>query len=72
MANIAKRANGTYRVKGCQNGSPTHTATFHTLTDAKQWSQVIEAAILEGRHFPLSKATRQTRADVIDRYVDTV
>jgi hypothetical protein len=72
MANIEKRANGTYRVKVCRNGSPTQTATFHTRTDAKKWSQVIEAAILEGRHFPLSKAKRHTLAVVLDRYVDTV
>jgi integrase len=72
MANIEKRANGTYRVKIRRNGYPTQTATFHTLTDAKKWSQVIEAAILEGRHFPMSEAKRHTLADVIDRYVDTV
>ena len=41
-----------YRVRVRRKGTPTQTATFTKLADAKQWAQMIEGRVLEGRHFP--------------------
>ena len=68
MANIEKR-NGTYRVKVRRKGYPAQTATFPTLTAAKKWIQLTEAAILEGRYFPSTEAKRHTLADLVERYL---
>ena len=61
-----------YRVKVRRKGSPTQTATFTRLTDARKWAQVTEAAVLEGRHFKITEAKRHTLAEMIDRYVREV
>jgi hypothetical protein len=49
-----------YRVRVRRKGTPTQTATFTKLADAKQWAQMIEGRVLEGRHFPNTKPTRHT------------
>ena len=54
MATIVKRPgkNGqqVYRAQVRRKGTPSLSATFTKLSDAKKWVQTIEAAILEGRH----------------------
>jgi integrase len=67
MATIEKRA-GMYRVKIRIKGHPSQTATFHTISDAKKWAQITEAAIHERRYFPTAEAKRHTLSDLIDRY----
>jgi hypothetical protein len=72
MATIVRRPgkNGqtSYRVQVRRKGSPTLSATFTKLSDARKWVQVTEAAIVEGRHFQTAEAKRHTLADLIDRY----
>ena len=62
----------SYIVRIRRKGYPSHTATFHSRTDAKKWAQVTEGAVLEGRHFPTAEAKRHTLADLIDRYIQDV
>ncbi len=73
MATIEKRVGEAgavaYRAKIRIKGSPSETATFTRLTDAKRWVQQTEAAIREGRHFKTSESKRRTLAELIDRYV---
>jgi hypothetical protein len=61
-----------YRVKVRRKGLPEQTATFHRLTDARNWAQITEAAILEGRYFKTSASKRHTLADMVDRYLREV
>ena len=72
MAAIEKRttSDGTtsYRVKVRLRGHPVESATFASLTKAKQWATQTEAAIREGRHFKTSEAKRHTLAEAIERY----
>jgi integrase len=76
MATIIRRPgkNGqtSYRAQVRRKGSPTLSATFAKLSDARKWVQVTEATILEGRHLPTAEAKRHTLADVIDRYLADV
>ncbi|PKY10979.1 integrase [Acidithiobacillus marinus] len=72
MAAIEKRtaSDGTtsYRVKVRLRGQPVQSATFASLTKAKQWATQTEAAIREGRHFKTSEAKRHTLVEAIERY----
>ena len=61
-----------YRVKIRLKGTPTVSATFSRLTDAKRWAQSTEAAIREGRHFKNAAATKHTVGDLIDKYIAEV
>ncbi len=76
MANIEKRTSKdnkiSYRVKIRLKGSPTQTATFGRLTDARNWVQQTEVAIREGRYFKTVEAKRHVLADAIDRYLKHV
>ncbi len=76
MANIEKRVSKdgktSYRVKIRLKGSPSQSATFERLTDAKKWTQQTESAIREGRHFKTTEAKRHTLTDLIDRYIQDV
>ena len=76
MASIEKRTsadgNTTYRVKIRLKGYPTQTATFDRLTDARKWSQSVESAIREGRHFKTIEAKRRTANEMIARYIKDV
>jgi hypothetical protein len=76
MATIIRRSskNGqtSYRAQVRRKGSPTLSATFNKLFDARKWVQVTEAAILEGGHLPTTEAKRHTLADLIDRYLTDV
>ena len=51
-------------------GTPTQTATFTRLTDAKKWIQRTEAAIREGRHFKIAEAKKHTLGEMLDRYIE--
>jgi len=57
-----------YRVRVRRKGYATQTGTFSKLSEAKQWAQITEGAVLEGRHFPTPEAKRHTITDLIDRY----
>jgi integrase len=73
MATIIRRPSKndqtSYRAQVRRKGSPTLSATFTKLSDARKWVQVTEAAILEGRHLPTAEAKRHTLAEAIDRYL---
>jgi len=61
-----------YRVRVRRKGTPTQTATFPKLADAKRWAQMTEGRVLEGRHFPSTKPTRHTLTEALDRYTREV
>ncbi|MBU2760585.1 tyrosine-type recombinase/integrase [Acidithiobacillus sulfurivorans] len=72
MAAIEKRTTSdgstSYRVKIRLRGQPVQSATFASLTKAKQWAVNTEAAIREGRYFQTAEAKRHTLAEAIERY----
>ncbi|MGC9216481.1 hypothetical protein, partial [Acidithiobacillus sp.] len=72
MAAIEKRTasdgSTSYRVKIRLRGHPVESATFDSLSKAKQWGQATESAIREGRYFQTAKARRHTLAEAIERY----
>lgn len=76
MANIEKRVGKdgevSYRVKIRLKGSPTQTATFDRLTDARKWVQQTESAIREGRYFKSIEAKKHTLKEAIDRYIHII
>ena len=76
MATIVRRTskNGqlSYRAQVRRKGAPPLSATFTKLSDARKWGQVMEAAIIEGRHFKTVEAKRRTLADMLDRYTQDV
>ncbi len=72
MATIQARQTNSgerhYRVLVRLKGHPTQTATFARKTDAKQWGQLTEAAIREGRYSKTRHESHRTLNDLIDRY----
>jgi len=72
MAAIEKRTasdgSTSYRVKIRLRGHPVQSATFPSLSKAKQWAASTEAAIREGRYFQTAEAKRHTLAEAIARY----
>jgi hypothetical protein len=64
MATIVRRPgkNGqtSYRAQVRRKGAAPLSATFTTLSDARKWVQVTEAAIIEGRHFKTAETKRHT------------
>ena len=72
MATIKERTieNGEKRfdVRIRMKGYPTQTATFKRKSDAQNWINVTEAAMLEGRHFKTSEAKRRLFSELADRY----
>ncbi|MGD9637942.1 MAG: tyrosine-type recombinase/integrase [Alphaproteobacteria bacterium] len=75
MANIEKRQTNKgiqYRVKVRKKGFPTQTATFSRLTDAKNWANEIESAILNNRYFPTNELRKRNVSDLIERYIKEV
>lgn len=62
----------TYRAKIRIKGAPQVSASFNSLTRARQWAQRTEADIRDGRHFKTAEAKRHTLADAIDRYTREV
>lgn len=76
MANIEKRKskNGTisYRAKVRIKGFPSQSATFDRKSDAKEWSQSIEASMREGRYFKNRESKKHTLSEIIDRYIEEI
>ncbi|MBS0586861.1 MAG: site-specific integrase [Proteobacteria bacterium] len=76
MATIRERTDKygkpSYTVEIRLKGYPRQTATFKRLTDAKKWTQDIESAIRNGKHFKTTEAKKHTFADAIDRYISDV
>lgn len=76
MAAIEKRTDSSggisYRVKVRRKGFPTQSATFSRLTDAKMWAHRVEADIDRGQHNLDSEAKKNTVAQLIDRYLETL
>jgi integrase len=76
LATIERRLtnDGTiaFRVKVRRKGTPTQTATFTRLTDARKWAQVTEGSVLAGRHFTTAEAKRRTVTDLVERYVQDI
>ncbi len=72
MATIEKRTgkdgSTSYRVKVRLRGQPIESASFSSLTRARQWAQSTESAIREGRYFQTREAKKHTLAEAIDRY----
>jgi len=72
MAAIEKRTASdgsvSYRAKVRLRGHPVESATFASLSKAKQWAAQTEAAIREGRYFQTAEAKRHTLAETIERY----
>ncbi|WP_312274708.1 tyrosine-type recombinase/integrase [Candidatus Igneacidithiobacillus taiwanensis] len=72
MAAIEKRTASdgsvSYRVKIRLRGHPVQSATFPSLSKAKQWAVQTEASIREGRYFQTAEAKRHTLAEAITRY----
>lgn len=69
---IAKDGSKTFTARVRLKGTPTQTATFKRLTDARKWIASTESAIKEGRHFKTSEAKKHTLAEAIDRYLKDV
>jgi integrase len=72
MATIVQRTNQhgqtSYRAQVRRKGTPPQSASFQTLAAARQWANIHEGAVLEGRHFKTAEAKRHTLAELIDRY----
>lgn len=62
----------TYRARVRLPGQPTISKSFRTKTEAKAWSQRMEASIREGNRIPGGEARKHTFADLVDRYIETV
>ncbi len=65
---IASDGSTSYRVKIRLRGHPVQSATFPSLSKAKQWATQTEAAIREGRYFQTAEAKRHTLAEAIERF----
>ena len=59
------RITAVVRIKG----SPRYSATFRSLKVARDWSQRLEVAIKEGRHFKENESERHTLKDLADRFI---
>lgn len=70
MASII-RVKGNWRAQVRRRGHGTQTKTFPTKILAQQWARHVEAEIDAGRAVP-AKASRQTIADLVQRYTDEV
>lgn len=73
MANIQKRISKTgkvsyralVRIKGC----PPQSATFSSITKAREWASRTENKIKDGKYFSQIKSKKFLVSDMIDRYV---
>jgi hypothetical protein len=68
MAVIVKRTGKdgtiTYQTRIRLRGQPQQSATFSTRSKAKEWAQVTESAMREGRHFKTSESKKHTVGDL--------
>lgn len=76
MATIKKRVNQdgktSYHVRIRLKGQPLQCGTFPNLSKAKDFIQVTEASMKEGRYLKVSEAKKHTLAQLIDRYIADV
>ena len=76
MGDITKRVSEsgeiTYRVRVRLRGHPLVSATFTSKSKAKEWIQLTEAAIREGRYFKHAESKKHTLGDLVDRYIRDV
>lgn len=72
MATIRERvkADGTriFHVQVRMTGFPARTASFPTKRQAERWGKIIEADMIEGKHFRSAEARRRSVSEAIDRY----
>jgi len=73
MATVDKRISpltnkASWRARIRQKGLPDLTKSFTRKTDAKQWADQTEAAIVRGRFIPTMKAQRYSLKDVLELY----
>ena len=73
MASFMRRKNkkGEDRITAVVRikGSPRYSATFRSLKVARDWSQRLEVAIKEGRHFKENESERHTLKDLANRFI---
>ena len=67
-----KNNRAVYNAQIRLKGHPKVSATFKNLTQARQWIQVTEAAMIEGRHVKTVEARNRTITDLVDRYIEHV
>ncbi len=76
MANIQKRTSKdgktSYRVLIRLKGFPTQSATFLSITKAKDWASRTENKIKDGKYHAEIKSKKYTVNDIIKRYKETV
>ena len=68
----AKDGTPRYTAEVRLKGYPTQTATFKRKTDANKWTQDVESAIREGRHFKTAEAKKHTFTDLANRYYSEI
>lgn len=73
MAAIRERAkrdgSRVFHVQVRMAGYPARTASFPTKRQAERWAKIIEAEMIEGKHFRGVEARRRTLGEAIDRYL---
>lgn len=75
MASIETRiSNGkkTYRVKIRIKGFPSQSATFSSITKAKEWGSRTENEIKDGKYLSKVKSKQHTVNEMIDKYIISV
>ena len=65
---LAKDGTKRYKAEVRLKGYPAQTASFKRKTDANKWTQDVESAIRQGRHFKTAEAKKHTIAELINRY----
>ncbi|HUN26607.1 MAG TPA: hypothetical protein VMU67_09880, partial [Steroidobacteraceae bacterium] len=61
-----------YRVQVRRKGRPPEFASFPNRKEAVAWTESLEAAIREGRHFPHAAAKRTSFDALAKDYIETV
>jgi len=76
MASIEKRSDNkgqtTYRAKIRVKGFPTQSATFSSITKAKEWASRTENKIKDGKYLSEIQSKKHTIGEMIDRYIKYV
>jgi integrase len=70
MATIVRTKEGTYRVQIRRKGQKALSATFAKRSDAVDWGQKTEAALIERRFFP--ERDQHTLAEAIAKYTKEI
>ena len=76
MASIEKRVSKdgdiSYRVAIRIKGTPKQTATFSSLTRAKDWAQRTEVKIRDGKYLSEIESKKHTLSEVVQRYKEYI